>query len=133
VFTHLYQVILAQYEKQKSKLGWKATHKRKSSRSRKWSDQHLRWWRELHLWRYHVAKVLRVLEHNNHLLIVDLLQRIYLLLVSLMPILYLPLQLSFLPLPLGPLCCKLGLKYLIQTLEYKETYVNVNEGRIEQK
>jgi hypothetical protein len=91
VFKHLYQVILAQYEKQKSKLGWKATHRRKSSRSRKWSDQHLRWWRELRLWRYHVANVLHVLEHGDHLLIVGLLQHIYLNLVSLVPILHLPL------------------------------------------
>jgi hypothetical protein len=59
------------------------------------------------------------------------LQHIYLLLVSLVPILHLPLWLFCLPLPLGPLCCKLGLQYSIQTLEYKETYVNVNEGRIE--
>jgi hypothetical protein len=48
-------------------------------------------------------------------------------------ILHLPLRLFCLPLPLCPLCCKLGLQYLILTLEYKETYVNVNEGRIEQK
>jgi hypothetical protein len=81
-----------------------------------------------------VVKVLHVLENGGHLLIVGLLQRIYLLLVSLVLILHLPLRLFCLPLLLGPLCCKLGLQYLIQTiLEYKETYVNVNEGRIEQK
>jgi hypothetical protein len=44
--------------------------------------------------------------------------------------LHLPLRLFCLPLPLGPLCYKLGLQYFIQTLEYKATYVNVNEGRI---
>jgi hypothetical protein len=36
----------------------------------------LRWWRELHLWRYHMAKVLHVLEHGGHLLIVGLFHRI---------------------------------------------------------
>jgi hypothetical protein len=61
------------------------------------------------------------------------LKLIYLLLVSLVPIMHLPLRIFCLPLPLGPLCCKLGLQYLIHTLEYKETYVNINEGRIEQK
>ena len=70
-----------------------------------------------------MTKSLHVLKHEGILLIVGLLYRIHLPLVGLGHLSQLligaPLRLFYLPLPLGLLYRKLGLQYLIYTLEYK--------------
>ena len=74
----------------------------------------------MRLWRrllYHKSEALHVSHHGCNLLLAVLLDLLDLLLAGM-----------YRSLPLGPLCCKLGLQYLIKKLEYKanipkQTYI----------
>jgi hypothetical protein len=89
----------------------------------RWREQYLWWRRELRPWCHRVTKVLHVLKQGDILLFVGLLHCFQLPLVGPLHVLNLllsvPLRFFYMPLPLGPLCYKLCLQYLIQTLEYK--------------